>query len=86
MRQPFGIGGILQGVIAVPSLRRRRVALASHRGEVLAGAVAMTMCRPFAAGFADVKAQLDRVATHGAMRRSVPYKIMAAPASPQVAP
>ena len=35
----LGIGGALQALIALPSLRRERTALASHRGAVLAGAL-----------------------------------------------
>ena len=37
----LGIGGILQAVIAAPSLRRERLALSSHRGTVCAGAAAV---------------------------------------------
>ncbi|WP_434175166.1 DMT family transporter [Brachybacterium conglomeratum] len=35
----LGIGGILQALIALPSLRRERAALATHRGTVVAGAL-----------------------------------------------
>ena len=35
----LGIGGILQALIALPSLRRERAALAAHRGTVVAGAL-----------------------------------------------
>ncbi|HIY64892.1 MAG TPA: DMT family transporter [Candidatus Agrococcus pullicola] len=39
----LGIGGILQAVIAVPSLRREHAELSSHRGTVIAGAAAVVI-------------------------------------------
>lgn len=39
----LGIGGLLQALIALPSLRRERAALASQSGVVLAGAVAVAI-------------------------------------------
>lgn len=39
----LGIGGVLQALIALPSLHRERAALASHRGVVVAGAVAVAI-------------------------------------------
>ncbi|MGP5413276.1 EamA family transporter [Brachybacterium paraconglomeratum] len=42
----LGIGGALQALIALPSLRRERAALASHRGAVLAGALGVLIYPP----------------------------------------
>ena len=39
----LGIGGLLQAAVAVPALRRERLALAAHRGTLLAGGAAVVV-------------------------------------------